>query len=563
MSSYSTFEPLGGLDPNTKLEISSNSLISISDAFVEKSIESYGVVNDPNGEVIDQNTSAYITALKESAGNYRLIHPANISVVLNTIVTGSLDKVYLKIDGNWTLASGQKASILDISGWTNFVITGTGVLDGNKSNQTGSTYPDVVGGIISNTSSTQDTSSQTNSAGDTLTDVPPMPVSSTTKNYTTDGLIQGITITNCWNWPICLSGIERVRVDSTTLKNSSSSPQFFDSATDCWFTNNEVYDITDGGFVFYRGNSRCGAYGNNVHDCNQGIGVYAEYDMLPIDSFIMITNNFVWNNKDGGIGITTGMTPPKTNQQRILVSNNILNDNNINGRSGGGSIGIVGAIGVLIKNNIIYGDGSTVVATSTNSTKTYSIFVDGTSENIVIDGNQIADIGSENNPGYGIWLSSTNNCVVSNNTIYNGSGTSGYTNSLLAGSFGSNGSMYNNLSISELASSWDQIYKPSDLNYQQRKESDGTYAISNGLTIDSGDVTIVEGVLSNTNPIKSSVFTVATLPTSSSIVAEGSIAYASDGCKPGEASGSGTGVPVFYSKDGKWYSSCSGTVVTS
>ena len=478
------------------------------------------------------------------------------------MVTGSLDKIYLKMDGNWTLAAGQKSSILDISGWTNFVITGNGTFDGNKSNQTGATYPDVLGGIISNTVSTQDSSTQTNSAGESLTDVPPMPVSATTKNYTTDGLIQGITITNCWNWPLCLSGIERVRVNETTLKSSSSSPQFFDSATDCWFTNNEVYDITDGGFVFYRGNSRCGAYGNNVHDCNQGIGVYAEYDMLPVDSFIMITNNFIWNNKDGGIGITTGMTPPKTNQQRILVSNNILNDNNINGRAGGGSIGVVGANGVLIKNNIIYGDGSTVVATSSATTKTYSIFVDGVSENIVIDGNQIADIGSENNSGYGIWLSSTNNCVVSNNTIYNSSGTSGYTAALLSGSFGSNGSLYNNISISSLSQSWDQIYKPSDLNYQQRKESDGTFAISNGLTLDSGDLTIVSGVLANTNPIKLGKFTVAELPTSNLLVTEGSMAYASDGCKPGEATGSGTGVPVFYSSE-KWYSSCSGTVVTS
>lgn len=562
MSSYSTFKPIGGLDPTTQLSISENFLISISDAFVEKSIESYGVVNDPDGSLISENTSAYLAALKDSAGKYRLVHPANISVVLNTIVTGSLDKIYLKMDGYWTLAASQKASILDISGWTNFVITGNGTFDGNKSNQTGATYPDVLGGIISNTVSTQDTSTQTNSAGESLTDVPPMPVSATTKNYTTDGLIQGITITNCWNWPLCLSGIERVRVNETTLKNSSSSPQFFDSATDCWFTNNEVYDITDGGFVFYRGNSRCGAYGNNVHDCNQGIGVYAEYDMLPVDSFIMITNNFVWNNKDGGIGITTGMTPPKTNQQRILVSNNILNDNNINGRVGGGSIGIVGANGVLLKNNIIYGDGSTVVATSSATTKTYSIFVDGVSENIVIDGNQIADIGSENNPGYGIWLSSTNNCVVSNNTIYNSSGTSGYTAALLSGSFGSNGSLYNNISISSLSQSWDQIYKPSDLNYQQRKESDGTFAISNGLTLDSGDLTIVSGVLANTNPIKIGKFTVAELPTSTSLVAEGSMAYASNGCKPGEATGSGTGVPVFYSS-GKWYSSCSGTVVSS
>jgi hypothetical protein len=43
---------------------------------------------------------------------------------------------------------------------------------------------------------------------------------------------------------------------------------------------------------------------------------------------------------------------------------------------------------------------------------------------------------------------------------------------------------------------------------------------------------------------------------------EGDWAYAVDGCKPGESSGSGTGVPVFWS-DTAWISACSGAAVTA
>lgn len=44
--------------------------------------------------------------------------------------------------------------------------------------------------------------------------------------------------------------------------------------------------------------------------------------------------------------------------------------------------------------------------------------------------------------------------------------------------------------------------------------------------------------------------------------APGDWAYAVDGCKPGEAAGSGTGVPVFWSHSA-WFSACGGVPVTA
>ena len=59
----------------------------------------------------------------------------------------------------------------------------------------------------------------------------------------------------------------------------------------------------------------------------------------------------------------------------------------------------------------------------------------------------------------------------------------------------------------------------------------------------------------------SPVYTVAGLPSTGS---SGQFAFASNGRKPGEGAGSGTGVPVFFnSATGTWFSYCSGTVVAS
>ncbi len=57
---------------------------------------------------------------------------------------------------------------------------------------------------------------------------------------------------------------------------------------------------------------------------------------------------------------------------------------------------------------------------------------------------------------------------------------------------------------------------------------------------------------------------VANLPTTGN--APGDLAYATDGCKAGETSGSGTGVPVWWtpgSPTGAWHAFDSGAVVTA
>lgn len=55
-------------------------------------------------------------------------------------------------------------------------------------------------------------------------------------------------------------------------------------------------------------------------------------------------------------------------------------------------------------------------------------------------------------------------------------------------------------------------------------------------------------------------YTVASLPVTAAVP---TFAYASDGRKPGEGAGLGTGVPVFFDISNVWFSFCDGTPVVA
>lgn len=62
-------------------------------------------------------------------------------------------------------------------------------------------------------------------------------------------------------------------------------------------------------------------------------------------------------------------------------------------------------------------------------------------------------------------------------------------------------------------------------------------------------------------PTPSLIFTFASLPATA---ADWTSAICSNGRKPGEGPGAGTGVPVFFNPStGTWFSYCSGAVVTT
>lgn len=437
-------------------------------------VTDFGVVDDPTGVNVTANSLAYLSAIAATSGQARLHHPANMTVIINPMVIKV--PTHLILDGTIMLARDTNASVIELQS-SNVVIEGQGTIDGNRTGQVGGVGT-ALAGITANCTLT--------SAAMPLPPSNPVTISNI--------LIRGITIKSVFNWPISLGYISNCRVEGCTFYDSASSPQFIFSADNSWFLNNHVYDITDGGFVFYQGNRYCGAIGNIVHDCHDGIGVYCDNDQMSADMFLTIQGNIVYNNRDSGIGLTTGGSNPVLLQQRVAICGNVLSNNNTGGRDGGGSIGIVGSQGVLIDGNLIFGDGNG----TTTLTPSYSIFVDSVSSFITIQNNIIGDCGSSSAKGTGIYLATPNNCAVINNGFYNTQGAKGVMGCGVGGGFGAAGVYRDNYQMGLLAGYLDQAYKPADIMMSQRS-ADGSLSVSNGLTLTSGDMILDAGRLALSN----------------------------------------------------------------
>lgn len=439
--------------------ISSMSNRTLTDKFLDiVSILDFGIIDDPDDQYSQQNSISYLNAIAQCSGKYRLHHPKHITVHVD-----SLDiqyPIHLILDGTIRLSQNTNKNVINLLS-NDISITGTGIVNGNNFSDDGITRNQqggvgtVLGGICSNTN-------ETNSAT-IINPINPINISNI--------LISGITITNCANWPISLGYIENCIVEKCTMNNSYSSPQFIFSAKNSWIINCTIYNISDGGFVFYQGNINCGAYGNVVYGCHDGIGVYNDYSSMSGDYNIIISNNIIYANKDSGIGITTGGTNPSLNQNRILISNNICHHNNTGGTNGLGSIGVVGSESVTIVNNKIYSDGNIDPNTSINyqsgstttvGNMTYSITVDGSSRNIIIENNDISDVGNATQGGRAIVVNSTNFVVINNNKIYDTGDI--ITANAIYGTFGNNCSISNNYIMYGLSTvmtfSTDTIYRP-------------------------------------------------------------------------------------------------------
>lgn len=391
------------------------------------SVEQFGVTNDPNGTNVAANSTAYNNAITGTSGLFTLLHPEHVTVVLAALtISVALD---LRLDGTIKLAPNQNANVITLA-HDNILIQGSGTVDGNKANQTGGVGT-MVGGICSGMGGTSSTR--------------PLPPSSPV--IINHIRIRGVTVTNCFNWPISLGYVNDCKVEGTTLSNSQSSPQFIFSATDSWFNDNLVHDITDGGFVFYQGCNNCGAYGNTIYNCNDGIGVYADDGTYATDNYITIFGNVLYSIQDTGIGITTGGASPE-NQTNILVANNILNGCNAAGGNGRGAIGLVGCQGVTVRGNWIAGDGANATAGNT----TYSIYVSNTCSNIIVDNNTISNVGSVSANGTAIYLNSPAGCTVTNNRIYD-TGNPAATGVGIGGTAGARNVFGGNVLLSPIAGS--------------------------------------------------------------------------------------------------------------
>jgi hypothetical protein len=340
------------------------------------SIEDFGVVDDPNGQYVQQNYAAYMAAIARVNGQARLRHRAGLTVVVPQMA--STNPIYLELDGLLKLAPNVNQGVLGLTGSGN-VITGNGAIDGNKSNQTG------IG---------------TGGYG-----------ISATGSGISNSLIRGITIQNCYDWPFNIANSNSVTVELCNLLNSGNSPEFVNS-NNCHLLNNFISGINDEGFAFYGGVTNSSAIGNTITNCDSGINVFSDTVSSAPSSNLIIRGNVLYGNTLSGISVATnGVNVVHT---EIDISDNTSYGNNTGLNTGGSEIYMSSVNNFTLANNRCNGTkGASSAGINFLSTANYGI----------LDGNRIYNIGSTGSTNVGIQFSGNLGIVYLGGIIFDNRST--------------------------------------------------------------------------------------------------------------------------------------------
>lgn len=428
-------------------------------------VRDWGVVNDPNGASVAANTTALLNAIAASAGKTKLLLPASITVVVSPLVT-TASNINFIIDGTIKLVAGaaasktSRANLLELGG-SNIVISGTGTLDGNASNQSWAAGQ-VVGGITANTFST---------SGVQVVD--PGSAATALSNIT----ISGIGIKNVGNWPICLAYVSDVIIDRVRMKDSGNSPQFFASADRCTVTNSTSSNITDAGWSCYAGNRNVSIINHTVVGCNQGLGSYCETSSRTPNENILIALCRITQCKNGAIGFTTGGSNPTPTQKHCTAYGNKVWGNNTAGKANTASLSAVGCMDVKYINNEVYNEGSST------SYMSYGLYVDQTSTGVTITGNTFDSIGSTSIGGTAINLYNPTNLVMTNNIIRN---TNTVTSVGITGSVGLGAVIENNTPVGSFSSKFWNLTSAADTKIVNQDQGGSQRMFTQGVSITKG-----------------------------------------------------------------------------
>lgn len=315
------------------------------------SIEDAGVTHDPAGARIAANTAAYLDALTKTSGIARLRHRAGLSVVASPIILSA--PIHLEIDGLLQLAPAVNAGLLMLGGSGN-VITGSGTFDGNKANQTGT----GTGGYgIANAS-----------------------------GGITDAIIGGgLTIQNCYNWPLNITQSSNVRVNQITLLNSGNSPQFANGCSNSHIENGYISGIADEGFAFYGGAVNCSARNLRITLCNSGVNIFSDTFQTAPCSGVEVIGCTSWNNTLSGFVVSTNGI--SAIHDKIKFLGNISTGNN-SGASASGSEFYLNAVKnfSLVGNTASDTVGASSAGVELTATAQYGTIADSTISNIGTSG---------------------------------------------------------------------------------------------------------------------------------------------------------------------------------
>lgn len=361
----------------------------------------YGVQCDGSTD----DTTAAQAAITAASGKAVLVFPktgSNCIVGQLSVPSNSI----LQIDASFFLKAGNNQTILYVvSNFVNVDIHGTGTLDGNQANQTGTS-----GGIQV------------------------LPGAGT--NFSAAGL----TITDVKNWPVNITGITYARLSYLTLTNSGNSPEFAVGCNSCFADHLHIDHInSDYGFAFYGGVFNSGISFSEVENSGAGgIVVLNDSGQAAINHDIMIQGNTVHGNVSTGIESASGPVGGNGNNTSItIVGNRVFNNNTGNG-TGHADISLTA---VSISNVM----GNTIGPSGNGSNGITGIGLSAFTNTVLITGNTIFNEGVGGTNGVGISLGAAPQVVIAGNNIFDNNQAGSLTMAFaLNGTWGANSTGMNN-----------------------------------------------------------------------------------------------------------------------
>lgn len=285
------------------IPLNANTARPLSNLFSDVySIEDFGVVNDPTGIHIAANTIAYQNALNTSAGLARLLHKAELTVYHTGLTIPA--NTQWELNGTIILAPNANNPCLTVPN-SNWTLTGIGVIDGNKTNNSSGTYGGA--GIWT----------PNNAAGGTILTSIPAP---------SNVYISGITIQNCVNWPVCIANTTNCIIERCTFLNSGSAPRFVNNCVNCHARFNVINGISDYAFAIYQGGSFCSITDNYAIN-SSCFSILTDSSSTNVAHDCIIARNKIIGTINSQ-GILVNNTTPTITFYNILIEENYLENCN-------------------------------------------------------------------------------------------------------------------------------------------------------------------------------------------------------------------------------------------
>lgn len=349
------------------------------------------------------DTAAIQAAITASANGSRLIIPntGKQCIVGQLLLPSNTD---LEVNAYLFLKPGNFQAVLEMqANVSNIYVHGTGTLDGNRTNQTG-------------------TSSGFQGLPGTNTNV----------------TLTGLTIVHIKNFPVSINQTNGAWVSYVTISDAGNAPGFAVNCNSCWADHLRITNVFgDYGWAFYGGVTNSGITNSDISGSGAGgIVVLNDSGQAAICADILIENNLVHGNVSSGIEVSSGPVGGNGDNQRItIVGNRAYGDNTGNG-TGHAEI-LLPAVSV---SNVM---GNTIGPGGNGSNGISGIALSAFSNTLLISGNTIFNMGVGGTNGVGISLGSSPQVVIANNNCFDNQGTMTMA-FCLNGNWGANSSAMNN-----------------------------------------------------------------------------------------------------------------------